>query len=250
MKNKRLKNFSMFLYMLRHFPTFVLGELLEALLSDLVTYISTVVFLKYIISAMVTKKAVNEMLIWLAVFALFQIGADLYRSFYGNIARPKLYEKIRRWFYYDLKNGIGNYELYVYDNPDFYDDMTYVSTHLVDDATASVSYISEIVSALVSIALILRLFSQIGIVVLFIVCLSILLSIVLDIPIIRLNNKKKYDINRITRKKSYFLNCFFLRSSFMERKMTGIGDVLNKCTQRSSVIKSPNLFCLICLSFV
>ena len=142
------------------------------------------------------------MLIWLAVFALFQIGADLYRSFYGNIARPKLYEKIRRWFYYDLKNGIGNYELYVYDNPDFYDDMTYVSTHLVDDATASVSYISEIVSALVSIALILRLFSQIGIVVLFIVCLSILLSIVLDIPIIRLNNKKKYDINRITRKKS------------------------------------------------
>ena len=147
MKNKRLKNFSMFLYMLRHFPTFVLGELLEALLSDLVTYISTVVFLKYIISAMVTKKAVNEMLIWLAVFALFQIGADLYRSFYGNIARPKLYEKIRRWFYYDLKNGIGNYELYVYDNPDFYDDMTYVSTHLVDDATASVSYISEIVSA-------------------------------------------------------------------------------------------------------
>lgn len=227
MKNKRLKNFSMFLYMLRHFPTFVLGELLQALLSDLVTYISTVVFLKYIISAMVTKKAVNEMLIWLAVFALFQIGADLYRSFYGNIARPKLYEKIRRWFYYDLKNGIGNYELYVYDNPDFYDDMTYVSTHLVDDATASVSYISEIVSALVSIALILRLFSQIGIVVLFIVCLSILLSIVLDIPIIRLNNKKKYDINRITRKKSYFLNCFFLRSSFMERKMTGIGDVLN-----------------------
>ena len=227
MKNKRLKNFSMFLYMLRHFPTFVLGELLEALLSDLVTYISTVVFLKYIISAMVTKKAVNEMLIWLAVFALFQIGADLYRSFYGNIARPKLYEKIRRWFYYDLKNGIGNYELYVYDNPDFYDDMTYVSTHLVDDATASVSYISEIVSALVSIALILRLFSQIEIVVLFIVCLSILLSIVLDIPIIRLNNKKKYDINRITRKKSYFLNCFFLRSSFMERKMTGIGDVLN-----------------------
>ena len=227
MKNKRLKNFSMFLYMLRHFPTFVLGELLEALLSDLVTYISTVVFLKYIISAMVTKKAVNEMLIWLAVFALFQIGADLYRSFYGNIARPKLYENIRRWFYYALKNGISNYELYVYDNPDFYDDMTYVSTHLVDDATASVSYISEIVSALVSIALILRLFSQIGIVVLFIVCLSILLSIVLDIPIIRLNNKKKYDINRITRKKSYFLNCFFLRSSFMERKMTGIGDVLN-----------------------
>ena len=227
MKNKRLKNFSMFLYMLRHFPTFVLGELLQALLSDLVTYISTVVFLKYIISAMVTKKVVYEMLIWLTVFALFQIGADLYRSFYGNIARPKLYEKIRRWFYYDLKNGIGNYELYVYDNPDFYDDMTYVSTHLVDDATASVSYISEIVSALVSIALILRLFSQIGIVVLFIVCLSILLSIVLDIPIMSLNNKKEYDINRITRKKSYFLNCFFLRSSFTERKMTGIGDVLN-----------------------
>lgn len=227
MKNKRLKNISMFIYMLRHFPAFVLGELLQELLSNFVTYIATVVFLKYVISAMVTNKPVHEMLIWLAFFALFQIMADMYRSFYGNIVRPKFYEKIRRWFYDDLKNVIGKYELYVYDNPDFYDDMTYVSLHLVDDATASVSYISGIASALVSIALILNLFSQIGVVVLFIVCLSIILSVVLDIPIAQLNNSKKYDMNCITRKKKYFLGCFFSRNSFMERKMTEIGDVLN-----------------------
>lgn len=227
MKDKRLKNISMFIYMLSHFPAFVLGELLQELLSYLVTYISTVVFLKYIISAMVTNKSVHEMLIWLAIFALFQIVADMYRSFYINIARPKLYEKIRRWFYDDLKNVIGKYELYVYDNPDFYDDMTYVSSHLVDDATASVLYISGIASALMSIALILNLFSQIGVVVLLTVCLSIILSIVLDIPIVQLNNNKKYDINCITRKKKYFLGCFFSRNSFMERKMTEIGDVLN-----------------------
>lgn len=223
---KMMKNFSMFIYMLRHFPAFVFGELSFTMLNNLTAYIGNVVFLKYIVSAMMEGRPIYEMLFVLALFAVYQVAVDIYSSFYSNIANPKLIEKINKWFYYDIRNAVEYYELYVYDDPVFFDDMTYVSSHIVTEATATVSYISKIISNLINIALILSLFSQIGVVVLIIVCLSIILTVLLDIPIIRLNNAKKYDTNSIDRKKSYFFNCFFTRNSFAERKITGIGRIL------------------------
>ena len=46
MKKIRLKNLSMFKLMLRHFPTFVFGELLLELLGNLVAYVATVLYSK------------------------------------------------------------------------------------------------------------------------------------------------------------------------------------------------------------
>ena len=226
-KKLRLENFSMFIYMLHHFPFFVFSEFLFTLLNALTAYIANVVFLQYIVSAMIEQRSVYEMLFVLALFAAYQIVVDIYSTAYINIWKPKMNERISKWFYYDIKNAIESQELYVYDDPAFYDDMTYVSSHILNDATVSVSHISRIISSLVNIALILNLFSQIGLVVLLIVCLSIILSMLFDIPIIRLNNKKKFDMNSINRKKTYFYNCFFSRSSFMDRKMTGISEILN-----------------------
>lgn len=213
--------------MLHHFPAFVLSELLFTLLNALTPYIANVVFLQYIVSAMIEQRSIYEMLFVLALFAVYQIVADIYSTVYVNMWKPKMNERINKWFYYEIKNAAESQELYVYDNPAFYDDMTYVSSHISGDATASVSHISRIISNLVNIALILSMFSRMGVVVLLIVCLSIILSILFDIPIIRLNNKKRFDMNSINRKKSYFYNCFFSRSSFMDRKMTGISEILN-----------------------
>lgn len=213
--------------MLRHFPVYVLSELLFTLLIALTAYIANVLFLQYIVSAMIERRSIYEMLFVLALFAVYQILVDIYSAVYTNILKPKMNERINKWFYYDIKNAAESHELYVYDDPAYYDNMTYVSSHIFGDATASVSHISRIISNLVNIALILSMFSRIGVVVLLIVCLSIILSILLDIPIIRLNNKKKFDMNNINRKKTYFYNSFFSRSSFMDRKMTGISKILN-----------------------
>lgn len=213
--------------MLHHFPIFVLGEMFFALLNALTAYIANVAFLQHMVSAMIEQRSVYEMIFGLVLFAVYQLMVDIYSTLYVNICKPKMNERINKWFYYDIKNAVKSHELYFYDNPAFYDDVTYVSSHIFGDAIASVSNVSRIISNLVNIILILSLFSQIGVVVLLIACLSIILSLLFDIPIIRLNNKRNYDLNSINREKTYFYSCFFSRSSFMERKMTGINELLN-----------------------
>jgi len=52
-------------------------------------------------------------------------------------------------------------------------------------------------------------------------------------PTVQLQNKRKYELNRIERKRMYFRDCFFIREGFMERKMTSIVPLLHSRYEES-----------------
>ncbi len=227
-KKNRFLNFVFFFRMVKRFPIFVLGEMSSSIAISLPAYVANVLFLKYIISALTEKKPLIEVLIAIGILAIFLIGTDLFISVYSNRWRPILLEQIKRWYYYDIRCTINCFDLYLYDNPSFYDDISFISSNIVDASIASVSFISRIVSNLINIILILGLFYRIGPVVFTILILATGLSIIIDYYSIRLNNTKRFESNKIDRRKRYFFEAFFSRESFMDRKMTPITSLLDK----------------------
>lgn len=222
-----MKNLKMALYLLKKFPKYVIGYFLNEILLELPQYVANVLFLKYLIQALTEQKSIYYLLFIVMALAGFLIVSDLYSSYFMNILQPCEEERINKKFYYNIRNAAECYELHVYDDPVFYDDMTYVSNNIVKDALASLSYISKIIAGFINVSLILGLFYEIGAGVLVISIGSVILSFLFNLPVIKLNNQKRYEINSMERKKSYFFNSFFMRDYFMERKMTVVGQKLH-----------------------
>ncbi len=231
MKNK-YGTVSFFLYILKRFPGYVAGRMLYAASSHLPVYICNVIFLKFLISALLEKKTMGCMLGALLCLAVFLLATDLFSSYYSNILQPKQAEKIGQYFYQELKTIAGKQELYRYDDPSFFDDMTYISKHFIQDVSATVSSVSDLLFGLLNIILVLGTFWEIGFAVMLIVVSAIAVSLLTDISIKRLAKSKKYEINQLNRKKECYLNYFFSRQPFAELRITKIGNIINKAFDR------------------
>ena len=171
-----MKNLKMALYLLKKFPKYVIGYFLNEILLELPQYVANVLFLKYLIQALTEQKSIYYLLFIVMALAGFLIVSDLYSSYFMNILQPCEEERINKKFYYNIRNAAECYELHVYDDPVFYDDMTYVSNNIVKDALASLSYISKIIAGFINVSLILGLFYEIGAGVLVISIGSVILS--------------------------------------------------------------------------
>lgn len=233
--NKKINLYSIlfFRYILKRFPEYVVGQLLYSASSHLPVYICNVVFLRFLISALLEHKPVGTMLGALLCLAIFLLVTDLFSSYYTNIWQPKLLEKIDRCFYKELKETVSGCALYHYDDPLFFDDITYVSSHFVQDVSTTASSVCDLVFGLLNISLVLGSFLQVGFAVALIVGVAIVLSLLMDIQIKRLTDRKKYEINQLNRKKGCYFNYFFSRRAFSEIRITRIGDVLKNYFERT-----------------
>lgn len=220
-------------FLFRRFPTYTLCYFLNEILLSLPQYVSNVLFLKYMVQAILDRAPISKMLVFLAGTGVFLIFADIYSAWFQTRYQPCAEETIQRTFFYYIKDSIGKQPLSAYDSSDFYDDIEYVSSHIVKDSLALLSYISGIMAALLNIVLIINLFYQIGIGVLLISSGAVVVVLLFETPAVKLQNARKYEITHSIRKQDYFRNCFFERESFSEIKMTKISSILFSKYQQS-----------------
>ena len=223
----------MLAFLFRRFPTYTLCYFLNEILLSLPQYVSNVLFLKYMVQAILDGEPISKMLVFLAGTGAFLIFADIYSAWFQGRYQPCAEETIQQTFFYYIKDAIGKQPLSAYDSSDFYDDIEYVSSHIVKDSLALLSYISGIIAALLNIILIVDLFYQIGMGVLLISGGAVVIVLLFETPAVKLQNSRKYEITHSIRKQDYFRNCFFERESFAEIKMTKISSILFSKYQQS-----------------
>lgn len=224
----------MVFYMIKRFPRYVIGYFTNEILLALPSYVGNVLFLKYLMQALIEREPIEKMLAILGTMAVFLIVADLYVAWFTNKYKPFAEEQIRRDFYIHVRDAVEGCELEVYDNPVFYDEITYINDNICKDSLALLAYISRMTAGFINIMLIIQLFYKIGFGVLFISIGAVVLSLLFKAPVVHLQNQRRYEVSRIERKRAYFQNCFFMREFFLERKMTSI-DVLLRARYEESV---------------
>jgi len=222
-----MKTLWMLIYLTKRFPRYVFGHFISEILTALPQYVANVLFLKYLMEAILEERSLNKMLAIFAGTALFLIVADVYNAWFSHKIKPYEENRIQREFYIEIKTTAEKQDLDVYDNPDFYDQMTYVSEHIFKDTLTLLSHVSKIAASALNIALVINLFYEIGFGIFLIALLSTILSATFEVPVVRLKNRRKYELNRMERKRAYFRDCFLKREYFPELKMTPIASLLH-----------------------
>lgn len=213
--------------LIKRFPMYVIGYFVNEILLALPSYVGNVLFLKYLMQALLEREPIYKMLSILGVTAAFLIVADVYVTWFTNKYKPSAEERIQKEFYYHIRNAVEKYELDVYDNPVFYDEITYINGNICKDSLALLSYVSKMIAGFINIILIINLFYKIGFGVLGISIGAVILSFLFKVPVVRLQNQRKYEVISMERKHIYFQNCFFMWEFFLERKMTSIDSLLH-----------------------
>ncbi len=223
-----MKTLWILFYLIKRFPMYVIGYFTSEILTALPQYVGNVLFLKYLMRAIMDHEPLNKMLIILAGTAVFLIAADVYHSWFANKVKPCEEERIQNFFDGQMINAVQRQELFVEDMPEFHDDIVFVSENIVKDSLALLSYVGKMTASVVNIVLIINLFYEVGVGVLLIALGSVILSALFEVPVTRLKNNKKQEVKRLERKRAYYLNCFLKREFFFELKMTGVASLFYK----------------------
>ena len=157
-----MKTLWMLIYLTKRFPRYVFGHFISEILTALPQYVANVLFLKYLMEAILEERSLNKMLAIFAGTALFLIVADVYNAWFLHKIKPYEENRIQREFYIEIKTTAEQQDLDVYDNPNFYDQMTYVSEHIFKDTLTLLSHVSKITASAINIALVINLFYEIG----------------------------------------------------------------------------------------
>lgn len=213
-------------HLVRRYPTYVFCVFTNEVLLALPSYVGNVLFLKYLVQMLLDGEPLSGMLLLLGGTALFLVSSDCYTAWFSARYVACAEEHIRKDFYGHVRNAAARYGLEVYDNPDFYNDMTYINNHIAGDSLALLTLVSKMTAGLINVLLIVRLFYGMGGMVLLFSAAAVGISIAFDVPMVRTRNQRKYAVSGMERKRGYFRDCFFARETFAERKMTDVNPLL------------------------
>lgn len=221
-----MKTLWMLFYFIKRYPVYVLCVFMNEVLLALPGYVGNVLFLKYLMQMLLDGEPIFRMLFLLGGTALFLIASDVYTAWFSARYMPCAEERIQKDFYRHVRKAAAQYGLEAYDNPAFYNDMTYINDNIGKDSLGLLLLVSKMTAGLINVLLIVHLFYEMGFTVLLLSVGAVCISIFFDVPMTRLQNKKKYVVSSIERKRRYFRDCFFMRETFAERKMTNVNSLL------------------------
>ncbi len=229
----KMKVLWMLCYFMRQYPVYVVCVFVNELLMALPNYIGNVLFLKYLMQMILNRDSISRMLLLLGGTALFLIASDFYTAWFSAGYVSYAEERIRKDFYEHVKNAAAYCELTTYDDVEFHNEMTYINNNIANDAFSLLTTVSKMTAELINVLLIVHLFYKMGFAVLLFSIVAVSISIAFDVPMIRIQNKKKYAVSCIERKRGYFRDCFFMRETFGERKMTNVNALLYSKYEKS-----------------
>lgn len=207
-------------------PGLVIGETVSGTLRLLPQRLISVIGIKYIIDAAAEGdnlgRIYKAVVIIALVIVLSRVAVLLYREFYWNAAKERLYFKLNKTLY----EKAHSLDLESYDDPDFYNNFILTIESSSDNIQGLLGIVQSYVGNIISLAAVATVILTIDPVCLVIIVASILIFLPLSGKIAEYQMGRRIDNTRFHRRSDYFQRIFYLQDYAKEVRMNGIHPLL------------------------
>ena len=207
-------------------PLLVIGEMIWGILLILPMELVSVLGVKYIIDIVSSKDRVYRVFWVVAIIAgvviLSKLAAWLFREFFWNTEREKVYYRLNKSLYEKAKS----LDLESYDNPDFYNNFILAIESSSDNIQNLLGLVRNYFGSLVSLVTISGVLFTIDPLCLLIILAVIVIFMPLSRTIGRLQMNRRIDNTKFHRRSDYFQRIFYLQDYAKEVRMNNIRPLL------------------------
>ena len=234
LKSKKNKTehsvFSNIMYFLRLMfklsPGLVIGDILSGTLRLLPQRLISVIGIKYIIDVVAQGENLGRIyqagIIIALIIVLSRIAVLLYREFYWNAAKERLYFRLNKTLY----EKAHLLDLESYDDPDFYNNFILTIESSSDNIQGLLGIVQSYVGNIISLAAVAAVILTIDPVCLVIILAAILLFLPLSCKIADYQMGRRIDNTKFHRRSDYFQRIFYLQDYAKEVRMNDISPLL------------------------
>ena len=207
-------------------PLLVIGECLWGIILTLPTRLISVLGVKYIIDIVSSKERLERVFIVIAVIAAVlvfsKLLAWLFREFYWNVEREKVYKGLNTKLYEKAKS----LDLSSYDDPDFYNNFILTIESSSDSIQNMLGLVRNYIGNIISLFTIGSILLAIDPVCLLIILVFVAVFTPLGRKIGSLQMNRRIDNTRFHRRSDYFQRIFYLQDYAKEVRMNNIKPLL------------------------
>ncbi|MCH5191381.1 MAG: ABC transporter ATP-binding protein [Oscillospiraceae bacterium] len=207
-------------------PLLVIGEFIWGILLTLPTRLISVLGVKYIIDVVTDGKNLERIFYAVAVIAviliLSKLLAWLFREFFWNVEREKVYYGLNKKLYEKAKS----LDLESYDNPEFYNNFILTIESSSDNIQNLLGLVRNYMGNIISLLTISTVLLTIDPVCLLIILAIITVFLPLSKKIGNLQMQRRVDNAKYHRRSDYFQRIFYLQDYAKEVRMNGIRPLL------------------------
>lgn len=233
LKKKRETEYSVFsniVYfvglMFKFSPGLVIGELFSSIIRNLPSKLISVIGIKYIIDTVSEGKEMNRVykavFIIAGVLILSNVLSLLYREFYWNMAKERLYYRLNSTLY----EKAHSLDLQNYDDPDFYNNFILTIESSSENIQGLLGMVQNYIGNVISLIAVSSVIFVIDPVCLLIIFASIIIFMPLSTKIGRLQMERRIDNTKFHRRSDYFQRIFYLQDYAKEVRMNNIRPLL------------------------
>lgn len=209
-------------------PGLVIGDILSSVMRNLPPKLISVVGIKYIVDTVSgggdVSRIYKAVLIIAAIIIISNIATILYREFYWNMERERLYYRLNSTLY----EKAHSLDLQNYDDPDFYNNFILTIESSSENIQGLLGMVQDYVANLISLAAIASVILVIDPVCLLIIFASIFIFMPLSNKIGKLQMGRRIDNTKFHRRSDYFQRIFYLQDYAKEVRMNNIRPLLMK----------------------
>lgn len=207
-------------------PGLVIGELFSSIIRNLPSKLISVIGIKYIIDTVSEGKDMNRVykavLIIAGVLILSNVLSLLYREFYWNMAKERLYYRLNSTLY----EKAHSLDLQNYDDPDFYNNFILTIESSSENIQGLLGMVQNYIGNIVSLIAVSSVIFVIDPVCLLIIFASIFIFMPLSTKIGKLQMGRRIDNTKFHRRSDYFQRIFYLQDYAKEVRMNNIRPLL------------------------
>ena len=229
MKNNIIKNYC---FMLKKIceasASRVLLNVLFTVINDFFSIFYNVLFFAYFMGAVEKGKSITEISKVLLIFILINIVFELFNSCYNQAYVTQNDIKLSLFFRNMIYKKIMRVDVECFDNPDYYDNVTFALNDLFGRVKSILNNVSQFISHLVCVFVLIGYFAQVDLVIVMISLFSVLMGLFFE-PVI---NKYRYryadESLKCQRKYDYVKRISVQAECAQELRTTNVKNALNK----------------------
>lgn len=207
-------------------PGLVIGDFIMDLLQIMPTRLISVIGIKYIIDSVSSGAGADRIFKAVAIIAAILVGsrclAWLFREFYRNTARERLYFLLNKTLYEKARE----LDLESYDNPEFYNNFILTIESSSDNIQNLMVLVKHYVGDIISLITISSILFTIDPWCLLIIIASVIIFLPISRKIGDLQMGRRTDNAKFHRRSDYFQRIFYLQEYAKEVRMNGIKPLL------------------------
>ncbi len=207
-------------------PLLVIGECIWGIVLVLPTRLISVLGVKYMIDVVASGENLNRLYIVVAVVAavliISKIAAWIFREFFWNVEKEKVYKGLNERLYKKAKS----LDLESYDNPAFYNNFILTIESSSDNMQNILGLVRNYIGNVVSLITIASILLAIDPVCLLIILVFVGIFMPLSKKIGALQMGRRIDNTKFHRRSDYFQRIFYLQDYAKEVRMNNIRPIL------------------------